>query len=35
MIAKGNGERVSNMVGFIGLFFPERASTIRKLLDAQ
>ena len=35
MIAKGNGERVSNMVGFIGLFFPERASAIRKLLDAQ
>jgi len=35
MIAKGNGERVSNMVGFISLFFPERAGTIRKLLDAQ
>ena len=33
MIEKGNGERVSNMVGFIGLFFPERAATIRKLLD--
>lgn len=35
MIEKGNGERVSNMVGFISLFFPERAGTIRKLLDAQ
>ena len=35
MIEKGNGERVSNMVGFIGLFFPERATNIRKLLDAQ
>jgi hypothetical protein len=35
MISNGNGERVSNMVGFIGLFFPERASSIRKLLDAQ
>jgi len=35
MITEGNGERVSNMVGFIGLFFPERAATIRKLLDAQ
>ena len=35
MIDKGNGERVSNMVGFIGLFFPERAVTIRKQLDAQ
>ncbi len=35
MIEKGNGERVSNMVGFIGLFFPERATSIRKLLDAQ
>ena len=35
MIEQGNGERVSNMVGFIGLFFPERAANIRKLLDAQ
>ena len=35
MIAGGNGERVSNMVGFIGLFFPERATSIRALLDAQ
>ena len=35
MIEQGNGERVSNMVGFIGLFFPERATNIRKLLDAQ
>lgn len=35
MIEKGNGERVSNMVGFIGLFFPERATEIRALLDAQ
>lgn len=34
MIEKGNGERVSNMVGFIGLFFPERATTIRELLAA-
>ena len=33
MIEKGNGERVSNMVGFIGLFFPERAATIRTLLE--
>ena len=32
MIEKGNGERVSNMVGFIGLFFPERATAIRELL---
>lgn len=35
MIVEGNGERVSNMVGFISLFFPERATNIRKLLDAQ
>ena len=35
MIEGGNGERVSNMVGFIGLFFPERATSIRTLLDAQ
>lgn len=35
MIEKGNAERVSNMVGFIGLFFPERATEIRALLDAQ
>ncbi|MGB1310428.1 MAG: hypothetical protein ACPG47_04420 [Leucothrix sp.] len=35
MIATGNSERVSNMVGFIGLFFPDRAADIRKLLDAQ
>jgi len=35
MIEKGNGERVSNMVGFIGLFFPEKATEIRALLDAQ
>lgn len=35
MIAQGNGERVSNMVGFIGLFFPERATDIRKQLDTQ
>ena len=35
MISQGNGERVSNMVGFIGLFFPERASNIRQQLDAQ
>ena len=34
MIEKGNGERVSNMVGFIGLFYPERAATIRELLAA-
>ena len=33
MIEKGNGERVSNMVGFIGLFFPERAANIRQLLE--
>ncbi|PWQ99974.1 tetratricopeptide repeat protein [Leucothrix pacifica] len=33
MIEKGNGERVSNMVGFIGLFFPERAASIRAMLD--
>lgn len=32
MIEQGNGERVSNMVGFIGLFFPERATKIRELL---
>lgn len=35
MIEKGNGERVSNMVGFIGLFFPERAASIRELLAKQ
>ena len=34
MIEKGNGERVSNMVGFIGLFYPARAATIRELLAA-
>ncbi|PID46073.1 MAG: hypothetical protein CSB47_06045 [Proteobacteria bacterium] len=33
MIEQGNGERVANMVGFIGLFFPERAAKIRVLLD--
>ena len=35
MIEGGNGERVSNMVGFIGLFFPEKAASIRTLLDEQ
>ncbi|PWQ98779.1 tetratricopeptide repeat protein [Leucothrix arctica] len=34
MIEKGNGERVSNMVGFIGLFYPARAASIRELLAA-
>jgi formylglycine-generating enzyme required for sulfatase activity len=32
MIEKGNGERVSEMVGVIGLFYPDSAADIRKLL---
>ena len=33
MIKKGNGERVSNMIGFIGLFQPDKAAEIHKHLQ--
>ena len=34
MIEQGNAERVANMVGFIGLFYPEKAAEIYKKLQA-
>ena len=34
MIEQGNSERVANMVGFIGLFFPEKATEIHNVLQA-
>jgi len=33
MIESGNAERVANMVGFIGLFYPDRASVIQDRLE--
>ena len=35
MIEEGNADRVANMVGFIGLYFPEKATDIHNLLQAQ
>jgi len=32
MIENGNSDRVANMVGFIGLFYPDRATTIHQKL---
>ncbi|MEH6457265.1 MAG: hypothetical protein V7749_13130 [Cocleimonas sp.] len=34
MIEEGNSDRVANMVGFIGLFFPEKATEIHNILQA-
>ncbi|MEB8430966.1 hypothetical protein OO007_01920 [Cocleimonas sp. KMM 6892] len=34
MIEQGNAERVANMIGFIGLFYPDRAAEIHKKLQA-
>jgi len=34
MIEQGNSERVANMIGFIGLFYPDRAAEIHKRLQA-
>lgn len=34
MIEEGNADRVANMVGFIGLYFPEKATDIHNLLQA-
>ena len=34
MIEDGNADRVANMVGFIGLFFPEKATEIHNVLQA-
>jgi len=34
MIEQGNSERVANMVGFIGLFYPDRATEIHKRLQS-
>ena len=33
MIESGNADRVANMVGFIGLFYPDRASVIQDRLE--
>ena len=33
MIEQGEAERVANMIGFIGLFFPDRASEIHRRLQ--
>ncbi len=33
MIEEGNADRVANMVGFIGLFFPEKATEIHNVLQ--
>jgi hypothetical protein len=35
MIKAGDGERVANMIGFIGLFFPDKAAEINRQLQAQ
>ncbi len=35
MIKEGDGERVANMIGFIGLFYPDRAAEINRQLQAQ
>jgi len=34
MIKEGDGERVANMIGFIGLFFPDRAAEINRQLQS-
>lgn len=34
MIEQGNSDRVANMIGFIGLFYPDRAAEIHKRLQA-
>ncbi len=34
MIEQGNSEKVANMIGFIGLFYPDRAAEIHKRLQA-
>ena len=34
MIDKGNAERVSNMIGFIGLFHPDKAAEINKHMQS-
>ena len=34
MIEEGNSDKVANMVGFIGLFFPEKATEIHNVLQA-
>ena len=34
MIEKGGVERVSNMIGFIGLFYPDRAAEIHKRIQS-
>ena len=34
MIEEGNADKVANMVGFIGLFFPEKATEIHNVLQA-
>lgn len=34
MIEAGDAEKVANMVGFIGLFFPEKATEIHNVLEA-
>jgi hypothetical protein len=35
MIEQGESERVSNMIGFVGLFYPDRAAEIHKLLQSK
>ena len=35
MIEEGNTAKVANMVGFIGLYFPEKATEIHNLLQAK
>ena len=34
MIEEGNADKVANMVGFIGLFFPEKATEIHNALQS-
>jgi len=35
MIESGGSDRVANMIGFIGLFYPERAAEIHKKMQSQ
>jgi len=35
MIEEGNSEKVANMIGFIGLFYPDRAAEIHKRMQSQ
>ena len=35
MIEQGDSERVANMIGFIGLFYPDRAAKIHKRLQSK